>query len=521
VSPYSLDFTLHPKQWVAYKSEATEILYGGAAGGGKSQLMRLAAIAWAAAIPGLQVYLFRRIREDLIKNHMEGPKGFHAMLGGWSLSGLCSIVEDEIRFWNGSKIYLCHCKDEKDKYKYLGSEIHVLLMDELTGFSDTMYRFLRNRVRMVGIDLPAQYAGRFPRILCGSNPGNVGHLWVKETFIIGAPPLMARLMPPKEGGMIRQFIPAVIEDNPSLGEDDPGYVDRLEGLGSENLVKAMRYGDWDVVDGAFFDCWRHDRHVIPPFTVPRDWLRFRSGDWGGASPSSFGWWAVVQNDFELPGRNRISGGADGIAKRYGGDIPEAGLVLPRGALVRYREDYVASGPNKGLKLTAEQLADRIIEREKNDPKLAYAVLDPRVFAQESGPSIAERINAKLIKAELAAFHKADNARVTKVTGHGSGPLSGWDVVRQRMIGTGTASDPEPMIFFFSTCLDSIRTIPVLQHDLAQAEDIDKNAEDHVADEVRYACLSRPYTKTKLEPPPLRDAYRPPTDPIPMDSWKTM
>ena len=159
------------------------MLYGGAAGGGKSHLMRVAAIVWCAAIPGLQVYLFRRIRDDLIKNHMEGPKGFRSMLAGWSLCDFVKIVDDEIRFWNGSKIYLCHCKDEKDIYKYQGAEIHVLLVDELTHFTETMYRFLRNRVRMVGVQLPSNYAGKFPRILAGANPGNIGHLWVKATFV--------------------------------------------------------------------------------------------------------------------------------------------------------------------------------------------------------------------------------------------------------------------------------------------------------------------------------------------------
>ena len=105
------------------------------AGGGKSHLMRVAAIVWASAIPGLQIYLFRRIRDDLIKNHMEGPKGFRSILAAWVLCGFCKIVDDEIRFWNGSKIYLCHCKDEKDRFKYLGAEIHVLLIDELTMYS--------------------------------------------------------------------------------------------------------------------------------------------------------------------------------------------------------------------------------------------------------------------------------------------------------------------------------------------------------------------------------------------------
>jgi hypothetical protein len=162
-----INLSLHPKQGVALRSPATEVLYGGAAGGGKSHLMRVCAILWCAAIPGLQVYLFRRIREDLFKNHMEGPHGFRAVLAPWVNCKFCRIVDDEIRFWNGSKIYLCHCKDEKDIYKYQGAEIHVLLIDELTHFTDTMYRFLRNRVRMVGLDLPRNYAGTFPRILCG------------------------------------------------------------------------------------------------------------------------------------------------------------------------------------------------------------------------------------------------------------------------------------------------------------------------------------------------------------------
>jgi hypothetical protein len=209
--------------------------------------MRIAAIVWCSAVPGLQVYLFRRIRDDLNKNHMEGPKGFRAMLAGWVAQGWCTIVEDEIRFWNGSKIYLCHCKDEKDIYKYQGAEIHVLLIDELTHFTEDMYRFLRNRVRMVGVVIPKEYAGRFPRILCGANPGNIGHLWVKSTFVTAGQPMELRMMPANDGGMLRQYIPARLEDNPSMTADDPGYEMRLEGLGSAALVQAMRWGDWDVL----------------------------------------------------------------------------------------------------------------------------------------------------------------------------------------------------------------------------------------------------------------------------------
>jgi hypothetical protein len=255
---------LHDKQCVAFETVAAEVLFGGAAGGGKSYPMRVAAIVWCASIAGLQVYLFRRVRDDLIKNHVEGPKGFRALLAPWVHANWCRLAGNEIRFWNGSRIYLCHCQDERDIYKYQGAEMHVLLIDELTNFTETMYRFLRNRVRMVGIkdNLTGDQVGKFPRVLCGANPGNIGHLWVKRTFrrrrrAIGNSPRHRRRR------VLRQYIPARLEDNPSMASDDPGYEARLEGLGSKSLVAAMRWGDWDVIEGAFFDCWDVRKHVLP------------------------------------------------------------------------------------------------------------------------------------------------------------------------------------------------------------------------------------------------------------------
>lgn len=431
--------------------------------------MRAAAVLWCSEIAGLQVYLFRRVGGDLIKNHMEGPNGLRAMLAGWVLCGFCTIVEDEIRFWNGSKIYLCHCKDEKDIYKYQGAEIHVLLIDELTHFSETMYRFLRNRVRMVGVKLPPKYQGRFPRILCGANPGNLGHAFVKTTFIDNAQPLEVRTMQDNEGGMRRQFIPARLDDNPSMGRDDPGYEARLSGLGSEALVRAMRDGDWDIVDGAFFDCWQRDLHVIRPVELPKFWMRFRSMDWGSAKPFSVGWWAVATDEWRHPD----------------------GPVIPRGALIRYREWYGASAPNKGLKLTAEQVARGILDRETADEKITYSVLDPACFTEDGGPSIASRMQD-----EGCYFERADNKRVAD-----RGALGGWDQVRARLIGDGS----RPALYVFSTCLDLIRTLPVLQHDARRPEDLDTSSEDHAVDELRYACMSNPYTKPDPEKE-KRDRY---------------
>lgn len=470
-----INLDLHAKQGVALLTDATEVLYGGAAGGGKSHLMRVCALLWCAAIPGLQVYIFRRIRDDLIKNHMEGPKGFRSMLAPWVLCNFVRIVDDEIRFWNGSKIYLCHCKDEKDVYKYQGAEIHVLFIDELTHFTEAMYRFLRSRVRMVGLTIAAEYAGKFPRILCGANPGNVGHLWVKAAFVEGSEPYAVRQMTQAEGGMRRQFIPALLDDNPSMARDDPNYEAKLEGLGSKALVRAMRWGDWDVVEGAFFDCWDRQRHVVRPFQIPAGWLRFTSMDWGSASPFSIGWWAVVQDTTTAE--------------------TEAGRVkLPRGALVRYREWYGCKGPNVGLKLTNPEIAKGIKEREGKDEKIAYRVIDPACGISNGGPSIMQQFAT-----EGLYFTKADNTRVS-----GEGPISGWSQLRARMIGDG---DGNPMIACFSTCHDSIRTIPALQHDKTRPEDVDTNMEDHAADDWRYGASSNPWVPAGRAPAPTRDSFR--------------
>lgn len=449
-----IDLSLHPKQQEALETTATEVLYGGAAGGGKSYLLRAAAILWCARIPGLQVYLFRRLFPDLDKNHMEGPKGFRALLAPWVEAGFVKIIEDELRFWNGARIFLCHCKDEKDRFKYQGAEIHVLMIDELTHFTEVIYRFLRGRVRAVGLkDLPADYERSIPRILLGSNPGNVGHVWVKKAFVDGVQPMAMRRMPDAEGGMLRQYIPARLDDNPSMSEEDPDYRARLRGLGSEVLVKAMEEGDWNVVDGAYFDGWSTKRHVIKPFTLPPHWLRFRSFDWGSARPFSVGWWAV----------------SDGSLPHY-----------PKGALIRYREWYGAAGePNVGLKLTAAQVAKMIRKLEKNDD-IAYGVADPAIFTADGGPSIAESMK----RAAGIKFRRADNKR-----------LAGWNQLRDRLLGEGG----KPMIFCFSTCADSIRTIPALQHDAERMEDLDSNGEDHAADEWRYACMSRPYVRPGVDP----------------------
>ena len=425
--------------------------------------MRVAAVMWCAAVPGLQVYLFRRIFDDLVKNHVEGPKGFRSMLAPWADAGLVTIVEKEIRFWNGSKIYLCHCQHDDDRFKYQGAEIHVLMVDELTHFSEVVYRFLRSRVRAPGLRPSAEFKGMFPRILCGSNPGNIGHQWVKATFVDAREPMAIEKMTDEEGGMFRQYIPAKLEDNPSMEEDDPGYDSRLGGLGSKELVRAMRDGDWNVVQGAYFSEFG-PQHIIPPFEIPEHWTRFRSYDHGSAKPFSVGWWTVSDGTpVKVQGKER---------------------VFPAGALIRYREWYGKSAPNTGLKMDSTQIADGIKQRS-NGESYAYSVADPAIFISQDGPCIAEKMALRGV-----VFREADNKRV-----------AGWDALRARLNG----HDDQPMIYFFSTCLDTLRTLPALQHDEAKPEDLDTEGEDHAADEVRYACMSRPYTRPK---PPEKQPPKP-------------
>lgn len=480
---FSVDFT--EKQSAALCSPATEILYGGAAGGGKSYFMRALAILLCGLIPGLNVYLFRRLYDDLIKNHMEGTGGFPAMLAPLIASGHVKIVEAEIRFWNGSRIFLCHCQHEKDRFKYQGAEIHVLLMDELTMFSDVIYRFLRGRLRAPGLDIPqrardffrekfgVELAEKIPLVVAGSNPGNVGHVWVKSSFIDGSQPFELRRMSKTEGGMLRQYIPARLDDNPHVDAED--YDGKLQGLGNKELVKAMRYGDWSIIAGAFFDVLSEDKHKLPSFTPPAHWTRFRSLDWGSAKPFSLGWWVIAE--------------AEWVKFKDGQE-----RMLPKGALIRYKEWYGVQKdengkpkPDVGLRLTAEAVARGIMEREageKVDETLSVA--DPALWKEDGGPSHAERMlkcDPKNPNEPVGPrFQRADNSRAI-----------GWQAMYSRMVWEGM-EDEQPMLYVTEDCHDWWRTVPALQHDEAKPEDIDSRMEDHAGDDSRYACQSRPVSR---------------------------
>jgi hypothetical protein len=463
----ALDLSLHERQSDAFLSPATEILYGGAAGGGKSFLMRVLAITVCAEVPGLQVYLFRRLFSDLYKNHMEGAGSFPELLAPWIAAGWAKIVDGEIRFWNGAKIHLCHCQHEKDKFKYQGAEIHVLLVDELTHFSESIYRYLRGRARLGGLKVPAKYADKLPMVVCGSNPGGVGHNWVKRAWIDAAKPMEAWRTPKTEGGMVRQYIPAKLADNPTMAENDPAYEDRLHGLGNPALVKAMLDGDWNIVAGGALDDVWSPRVVVPRFRIPASWRVDRSFDWGSSKPFSVIWWAEADGtEAALPDGTR--------------------WAPPRGTLIALAEWYGAKGANEGLKMPSGEIAAGILAREADLLAGGWVTGKPKPGPADNAISAVSQPGTPTIADEMARagvrWTESDKAPGTRKIG--------LDLIRARLTEAGKDAPEAPALYIMEHCRNLIAHLPVLPRDETNPDDVDSDAEDHDYDATRYRVLAQ-------------------------------
>lgn len=443
-----------------------EIMYGGARGGGKTDGV-LGRIGLRAGSLGqhYNAVVFRREMpqaDDMLERARE------------LFDQVASFRENDssFRFANGARLRFRPLQRVADAEKYQGQNLSECYVEEAGNFPDDA-----PIMRLFGA---LRSAHNLPTALVmTANPGGPGQHWLAQRYRILEYPEGFRILRQRlPGGLVaeRVFIPAKVRDNQLLLASDPTYVARLHLVGSRELVRAWLEGDWSAVAGAFFDCWEPWRHVVRPFTIPDDWLRFRSMDWGSARPASVGWWAVVGDDFKHP---------------------VSGDVLPRGCMLRYRELYVAESANVGRKWTAEQVANEV-KAMTGGERIAYTVADPAMFAHDGGPSLAERFGACGVH-----LRPADNKRVSQ-----RGALGGWDLMRQRMVGD---DDGRPMVACVTTCKDSIRTIPALQHDDGRPEDIDTDSEDHAADEWRYACASRPWVRqNRGAGDPLQEMQRPRT-----------
>ena len=429
------------------------IVYGGARGGGKTVGMILKNCFKAAEFGKDQKGIFFRKELPQLEAAIETCKEIYLPLK-WTWA------EQKKTFTapNGATLKFRPLERDSDAEKYQGMEFTDLYFEELTNWQDPRpINRLRATLRSAK-GVPCQF-----HATC--NPGGPGHQWVKAWIVDPYPAGYKTLK--DEFGNERIFIPAKVSDNQALTQSDPTYVNRIKQSGSRELVKAWLDGDWNIVEGAFFDCW-DARMVHRPFVLPAGNINMASFDWGSAKPFSFGLWSIFVDDFTT----------------------NEGILLPRGYMLRHKEWYGVKHeagdvkPEEGLRLSAEAVGDGIRKRTENI-KVNDWVADPSIFKEDGGPSHAERMKLP--------FRAADNTRVSKFG------FTGWDLLRARMIGTRTFDDDGkllnngvPMIGCTTDCVDSIRTIPSLQNDKAKPEDLDTTSEDHAADDWRYASSSRPW-----------------------------
>lgn len=432
------------KQRAFHLSRANEALFGGAAGGGKSKALVMDALARCLRHPGTHAYLFRRTYRELedtliAEARASIPKG----------AGVYVASRYEYALCNGSVLHFRHCRGAIDMYDYAGIEMHWLYIDELTGFELSVYEYLKTRLRAkASLQI-------VPVVRCATNPGGIGHAWVRARFVNAAKPMeiaSRRVFSEvlgREQAFTTQYIPALAKENPHVGD---AYVFELERK-PEALRRALLLGDWNAFDGQVFTEFRDApegyqtgewTHVLKPFAIPPHWPRTVSFDHGYSAPFSVGWWAMS----------------------------------PAGIAHRYREWYGWNGiPNKGLSLSPKEIARGILEREEEEAREGIRfdrVADPSIFERSRGESVAQQMGA-----EGVLFRKADNARI-------AGKMQLHERLR-------FDSEGRPGLYVFDCCRAFIRTVPALPYDLSRVEDIDTAAEDHVYDETRYFLMSRPYT----------------------------
>lgn len=423
-----MKISITKKQEKFIKSDAFETLFGGAAGGGKSYGQLVDALLYALKYPKSKQIIFRSTFADLEKSLIRVSLDIYPL----SIADYNSS-KHTWKFNNGSIIDFGYIQYEKDVYQYQSAEYDVIRFDELTHFTEFMYTYMISRCRG---------ANTYPkRIKSSTNPGGVGHAWVKERFIdIGESNVIHNCKLETGEEVTRIFIPSLVTDNKFMLEYDPDYIKRLDAL-PEKERKALKYGDWDIYDGMFFPEFKRSIHVVEPFKIPDNWNRY-------------------------------------IAMDYGLDMFAVLFV----AIDTKGKAYVYNEIHKPNLIVSEAVQTLKSYMRQNKYKYIYAPPDLWNRNRDTGKSTAE-----LFWEGGVDLTKASNNRI-----------AGWLNVKEwlrvkkvRHEQTGELYEDSDLKIF-SNCLNLIKYLPQLQHDEKEPNDVatEPHEPTHITDALRYFCVNR-------------------------------
>lgn len=419
-----LSVTRRQRQFI--DAQADEVLFGGAAGGGKSYGQLIDALLYALRYPGSRQLVLRRTLPELEKSLIRAslsifPRSLYRY----------NAAQHVGQFHNKSLIDFGYCDQERDVYRYQSAEYDVIRFDELTHFTESMYLYLLSRLRG---------ANPFPKaVKSATNPGGVGHQWVKSRFIdIGPPDMVHRF-----AGGSRLYLPSRVQDNGFLTRADPDYVRRLENL-PERERRALLYGDWDLFEGQYFSMWDRQVHVIRPFVIPGHWRRYFTMDYGRDMLAAF-WLAVDEH----------------------------------GRAVVYREVYRPG-------LLAGEAAELVRSMTQENVSAWYAPPDMWNRHSDTGRSTAD----------IFALHGIGLTRAKNDRVQGWYDLAEWLRPFEDEQGQRTAA-----LRVFDCCPNLIRTLPALRYDDRNPNDAAREPHEltHAPDAIRYFVAGRPAPGSVDEP----------------------
>lgn len=473
-----LDLKLYPKQDLAFRTLATDLLFGGASEGGKSHFIRVALSVWCSLVPGLQCRIFREYFDDVADNHMNGPSGFKALLAPWVADKLVEVTRPEVRFWNGSLIQLGHLGSDRSSTRGQGKEVHVLVFDEATYIARDHIAFMRGWCRMPsgmkdklpeqlkGIYpeySPAQLREFFPRIISTANPIGKSVGYFRRQYVKARPTLAIERASDDEGGFLRQYIPSTVYDN--LSADPEANRRRLSGLGKAT-AQAVHLGDWDAPIGDYFKDFEELTHVIPGFNPPKHWFKWRSFDWGSGDPFAVYWLTVSDGSEFTDSEGR---------QRY----------FPHGAIIVYREWYGCDDDDqsKGIHMRNQDIAHGIATRTLESQERWITLTDSYPFNDlgMTGPNKSAKYTiADIFADEGVPLTRGNTAR-----------LFGWGQVRDRLKG----GDRGPMLFITDNCPFLREYLPALETDPNNPEDAVSDGEaTHSCDALRLGVAAKPFIR---------------------------